>query len=172
MSQSIESQISDKDGRWINTYHLGHPLKIYRPSSRYVRFESLSGLIIALLAWPLSIVLVLTEKGASWSTSLPVYLSGVFLFFIGVIGLTVMLDTRKLHLIVCETGLLEVTSLFGYRHARIIYWENVKTLQKWFFDEYRLKGGKGQSIAISTFIYQNGEELLTFVRERIAERQS
>jgi|SRR5579883_46099 len=171
MPQSLEDEISAKDIQWISTYHLGHPLRVYRLSRSYIRFEGVSGLIITFIALPLSIALILTEKSADLSASLPSYLSGIFLFIVGLVGLTMISNARKLRLIVCEFGLLEVTGIFGYHCGRIIYWDNVRRLQRGFFNEYRVIAERGKSIVVSAFIYQDGDELLAFIQEKIAERQ-
>jgi hypothetical protein len=47
-------------------------------------------------------------------------------------------------------------------------WKDVQTIQQWL-NEYHVKDGRNKSIVISTFIYQNGDELLALIRERIAE---
>jgi len=123
-------------------------------------------LIVAIAS---SIALKLFGDSIGWPLSLPIYIVGVFVFLVGIlVGLTIVPDARKLRLIVCETGMLQVTGAYGHTRVRIMYWKDIQTIQP-LLNEYHIKDGRNRPIVISAFIYQNGDELLVFIRERIAE---
>ena len=178
MSQLNEHSLSDEDIQLTRICHLEHPLKVYRASPRYVRSAYTSGLLFSTVTTLSFIWLLIAGHVAQWPDSLGFDILGAFMFVVGgAFGLTAGPDARRMYLIVCETGLLQVRKLFKYnRTVRVIYYKSVHVIQRSYFkqDTYYIKLRWYESFAISPAYYQEADELLALVREQLAkgEKQS
>lgn len=172
MSQVSENSLSDEDAQQIRNYRLGNPLRVYGLSPRYIRFERITALILSALCILQSIAWVIITGHPKWPSSQIIDGLIVLSFFAGVmIGLVAIPHVHKHWLIVCETGLLDVTKISWYRSVQVIDWKNIQAMRKQSFPrgEYRITYRRGRPLLISSFIYQNGDELLACIQERVAE---
>ncbi len=172
MSQLNENHISDEDVRLARICHLERPLKAYGASPRYIRSAYVSSLIISTTTTILSILLLIAGHVAQWPDSLTLNVAGVFVFVVGgAFGLTAGPDARKLRLIVCEAGLLEVRKVFKYnRVTHVMYYKYVKKIKKSYFSRnmYYVTDGGGNPFVISASYYQDADDLLALIREQLA----
>lgn len=169
MSQVNENALSDEDAQRISKYRLGRPLRVYRLSPRYMRFERIVALIISILIILQSFGWVIVAEDSEWPSSLIIDVLIALMFFGGVvIGLVAIPHAHKHRLIVCETGLLDVTKIVWYKHVQVRYWKNIQAIRKQSFPqgEYRIKYRRSGPLSVSAFIYQDGDELITFIKDK------
>ncbi len=176
MSQLNYPSISDEDVQLVKICHLDHPLKVYRASARYVRSVYISGLIILTVTILSSTLLLISGRATQWPDPLIFDILGAFVFvFGGTIGLTAGPGARRMYLIVCETGLIQVRKRFKHnRTVRVIYFKNVIAVKKSLFNQnkYYIKLRGYESFAISASYYQDADELLALIREQLAKVES
>lgn len=170
MSQIFESHFSVEDYQLIEKNQLGTLLKVYRPSKRSVLLDCVFGFIGSFTLVSLSLLFLFTRSLPAWPGPLLPTLVGVFLLVMGgVLGVTTLPDARKSRLLIGETGMLQVTQVLGFTRVSPLSWKHILGIYKTpVFDEYRVVDRKGQAVVISAFLYPDGDQLLTSIRERIA----
>lgn len=111
-----------------------------------------------------------------WLSLTPLWIGLICMSFMGGVNLFASRrDGRKVRLIVCEAGVLMVRKIsWGYR-VQVISWKDIQIQQSPFKrDAWRIiHCGQAPlgvfAAAISAADYQDGDELIAFIRERTAE---
>jgi hypothetical protein len=67
---------------------------------------------------------------------------------------------KKVHLIVCEQGLLQITN----KQVDVVHWSDVLVIEK-YFGEYVIKRRENERFSL-TSVYQNVKELVEMIRLR------
>lgn len=175
MTQAGEDQFSEEDHRLLMAHRLGKPLHIYQMRPGYILLSRVSSLSMFVLCIVFIVLLIsgiaLYVKLLSifyilvWFGSLALLLMiGYYLF----LGLRHEEQSRRL--IVGEDGLLEIRKMIRRNQMEVVHWKEIRALKKAFIiPEYLIKRRRGEPFVLTPYVFQDGEQLLSLIREHEAE---
>lgn len=178
MSQTVESQFSDEDRRLMTGHRLGKPLHVYRMRQGYILFNRVSSLIVFILCivfvWMLiSVIVQFIERSGvfyllAYFGGLSFLLPGGCYLFIGLRH-----EEQSRRLIIGEDGLLEIRKMIRNNRIEVVHWKDIRAIRKAFIaPEYLIKRRRGEPFLLTPYVFQNGDELVSLIREHEAEWDS
>jgi hypothetical protein len=180
MSQSIEANLSDAEYQLIHANQLGTPLRIYRLRSDYIRMIRRISLLI-FIAGIVILIVVIIISAVQWHRESTGSYIGFLLFapfplssglaglcglLGGLLGLCIGVPrAQNEHIVICKNGLLQVGKELRGKHAGVVHWRDIRTIEKSFaFQEYSIICRIGKVIRLS--FYQDIEEIIAFIRQQ------
>lgn len=171
MSITTENLLSNEDYLLVEANTLGAPLNVYKLKPSYIRFIRRVGLFIFWFG-----VIVLVFAILSFLRGRP---DDLLTFFVMALlpGLYAILQggmfyrievnrARRMHIVICEQGLLYVSLKVKRDLVEVIRWKDVQEVKKEFIGKsYYLSRRGGMPITLSGS-FENLDELIATIRER------
>jgi|SRR5579884_210259 hypothetical protein len=172
MIRSTEQQLSEEDAQLIEANDLGSPFAIFKINPMYISFMYFLFFLLVIFFLIFASAGLIFLTGSYWQRDQTDYLllaMGVLLTATSFLGAIVVLrvelpEARKRRIIVCEEGLLEVKETLRGRKTRMLYWRDVRRIEKQFGLYYIVL--RGREMFPLDLLIGNVKELIALIKQR------
>lgn len=171
MTRSLEPQLSETDYELIEANNLGSPLAVFKTRAIYISFLHLC-VYLFVVFFLIYAGGALLSIGPYWQGPETGYLlfacfvvlAAGCLFGAVFLPLVELPEARKRRIIVCEQGLLEVKETLRGREVRILYWRDVRRIERQFGLYYIILPGR--EVFRLDLLIGNVGELIALIKQR------